>query len=132
MIFDNDYVSDLVSQWQKTKDANVLDLIIDQSRSLIEVIVSSYDTMHREDLIQESAMRLQYALPFFDPTISNLHNYFTTVIKNICLTYLRKQNRYALEYSLDAVVFETQKFSTKQDEPDDILSILIERNRKRF
>jgi hypothetical protein len=97
---------------------------------LIEVIVSSYDSMYRDDLIQESSLRIHYALPFFDPTISNLHNYFTTVINNICRTYLRKQGRYSQELDIDLQLIGGLDYIRANDE--DILSKMIERNRKRF
>jgi RNA polymerase sigma factor (sigma-70 family) len=128
MIFDNEYVTDLVVQWNKSRDQKILDLVIEHSMSLVEVIVSIYDPIYREDLIQEACLRVQYALPFFDQSISNLYNYLTTVIRNICITYLRQQYRYSEEYDIDLHVIE----APSNQEPDDILSELIERNRKRF
>lgn len=98
MIFNGEEVTKLVVEWQRTKDSATMDAIVYRSMNLIEAIVSSYDSSLRDDLIQESVLKLQYACQFFKPAVSSLHNFFTTVIHNVCRTYVVKQNR---EFLLD-------------------------------
>jgi DNA-directed RNA polymerase specialized sigma24 family protein len=130
MIFDCNYVTELVERWKLSHDTKLLEVILDQSNSLIEAIVSGYDSFYRDDLIQESRLKLQYSLPYFDKSVANLHTFFTTVIKNICLSYLRKQSRYAEEFPIDA--FEYVEQSCNSSANYDILEDLIIRNRQRF
>ncbi len=131
MIFDSNYVTGLVEKWKVSKDPKLLEVILDQSKSLIEAIISGYDYFYREDLIQEASLRLQYALPYFDPKKANLHTYLTTVIKNICLTYLKKQSKYAEEYSIELYEIDYDFGKYPQDSLN-ILEDLIVRNRIRF
>lgn len=116
-------------EWQSSKDALLMSQILEKSRVLIEVLVSSYDPDHREDLIQESYAKIQYASQYYDPHVSNLHNYFTTVIRNVCSTYVHKANR---EITVDPDdLLEHQDHS--HFAPDlNILQELIARNRHRF
>lgn len=128
MIFDCDVVTKLVVDWQRTQDPDLMDQIIEKSMTLVEVLVSSYDYHYRDDLIQEACMRLQYATQFFDADIANLHTYFTTVIKNICVTYLRRQERYAREPDIDLSIIGEEECGPDKD----VLTSLIIRNRIRF
>lgn len=130
MIFDGDYVSDLVRRWKLTHDNKILELIVEHSENLIGAIVSSYDSIYRDDLIQEASLKLSYAVQFYDPSIATIHTYFTTIIKNACLTFLRKQYRYAEELDIDIQPLGHAD-STWLDK-EDILTELIQRNRKRF
>lgn len=132
MIFDCAYVTALVEKWQHTQDPKVLDLILEYSRSLIEAIVSGFDSMYRDDLIQEASLKLQYALPYFDQNIANLHTYLTTVIKNTCLTYLRKQNKISTEFQVDLTIYGDTLVEPDTTESEDILNSLMIRNRRRF
>jgi DNA-directed RNA polymerase specialized sigma24 family protein len=129
MIFNNSLVTELVLRWQNTRDPKILDYIIKESTPLVEAIISSYDYSHREDLIQESLLRIQYAIQFFDPDISNLHNYLTTVIRNISASFLSKQSKEP-EINIDDVSWGW--IDDRQLDNEDILSDLIERNRQRF
>jgi len=132
MIFDCPYVTELVERWKYTQDPKILDLILQHTTNLIEAIVSGYDSAHRDDLIQESYLRVQYALPFFNGRISNLHTYLTTVIKNICATYLRKQSRLSTELQVDMTMHGEIFEDRSMPESDDILDDLLVRNRLRF
>lgn len=132
MIFDCAYVTELVDKWKISQDPKLLEVILEQTGSLIEAIVSGYDSLYREDLIQEASLRIQYALPYFDKRIANLHTYFTTVIKNICLSYLHKQNQYIVEYPIDLFESSIIFVQDKQGGYTDILEDLIVRNRQRF
>ncbi len=127
MIFDVEKVTAQVLEWQRTKDEEVLTAILLDSKSLVEAIVSSYDYVFRDDLIQEAYLRIQYALPYFDPQISNLHNYLTTVIRNICNTWVAKQCKEPdIELDLQFIGVHDEQAE------DDVLPMLIIRNRKRF
>lgn len=129
MIFEGKEVTVLVVEWQRTHDAVLLENILAKSQKLIEVIVSSYDPNYRDDLIQESYARLQYAIPFFNPNISTLHNYFTTVIRNRCATYLRKQGR---EPQIDIDLQLTGDRDSYPVDDEELLHNLVAHNRKRF
>jgi hypothetical protein len=128
MIFDAERITEMVLEWQRTRDEDILTEILQGSTSLIEAIVSSYSSVYRDDLIQEAYARVQYALPYFNPHISNLHNYLTTVIRNTCHTYATKQDKEP-DIEVDLFVAST---SVDLESPDDVLTNLITRNRIRF
>lgn len=128
MIFDAVSITELVLEWQRTKDEDILAEILQGSTSLIEAIVSSYNSVYREDLIQEAYARIQYALLYFNPHISNLHNYLTTVIRNTCHTYVTKQDK---EPDIEVDLFVTSAHIDIESH-DDVLTYLITRNRIRF
>jgi len=133
MIFDAERVTELTIKWQRTKDEDTLDDILQSCTSLIEAIVSSFDNVYREDLIQEAYYRIQYALPFFNPHISNLHNYLTTVIRNICYTYTSKQDKepnIEYDYQIAHDDFDDRYYDNVGEL--DVLTVLIARNRSRF
>ena len=127
MIFDCDLVTDLVIEWQDTQDNVVLSDIVEHSRPLVEAIVSTFDYEYRDDLIQESLIRIQRAIVSFNPDISNLYNYFVTVIRNICITYLKKQGKEPF-----TSIEEYDIFYEYIDDEEYILADLIARNRHRF
>jgi len=127
MIFDSRTVSALVMIWQQTKDTDTLARILDGSNSLIEAIVSNFDSYYREDLIQEARARLIFAMEFYNPKISSLHNYFTTVIRNRCATFLAREARQP-----DSHEEITQHDETGVDIGEELLLELIARNRQRF
>jgi hypothetical protein len=135
-IFDCDAVTSLVLEWQSSGDIVTLTHIMEGSQRLVEAIVSGYDSSLREDLIQESYIKVQYAIKYFDPTISNLHNYLTTVIRNICSTYVSKHYHDANPIiDMDVSDMEELKGDGGCEPPegdDSLLLELIVRNRTRF
>jgi len=137
MIFENDEVTRLVIEWQNTHDPTIMCAILDKSNSLIEVMASKHDQLYRDDLIQESRLKLQYACDFFEADISTLHNFFTTVIHNICTTFVVKQEREYLiddranEDYTDSGYSELPDISVKSDDSD-LLSELTLYMRRRF
>lgn len=128
MIFDCDEVTTLVLEWQRTKERVTMDRILELSMRLIEALVSQYDPTQREDLIHQAVLRVMYASQYYLPNVGNLHNYFTTVIKNACVTYLQKQVR---EPTIDLELI-TASVTDKSYTDDDTLQDLMVRNRKRF
>jgi hypothetical protein len=133
MIFDAEHITELAIRWQRTRDEDTLTEILEGCTSLIEAIVSSFDSTYREDLIQEAYYRIQYALPFFNPHISSLHNYLTTVIRNICYTYTSKQDKEPdVEYDHQYVHNDFDDRYYDEDGELDVLTALIARNRDRF
>ncbi len=133
MIFDAKRVTELVVIWQENRDENTLEEILQGCKSLIEAIVSSFDSVYREDLIQEAYYRIQYAIPFFNPHISSLHNYFTTVIRNICYTYTSKQDKETnIEYDYQITHDNYDDYYYNDIGKLDSLTVLIARNRVRF
>ena len=128
MIFDSEYVTELVKEWRSTKDEELLAEILEAARSLIEAIASSFDPYFREDLIQEAFVKVQYAITYFDPDISNLHTYLTTVIRNSCISFVRKFSKEVLvveDYMLSVPTYDSMA-------EREIISVLISRNRDRF
>jgi len=132
IIFDNDATTKLVLEWQQSGDQEVLDAIFQNTRALIEAIVSSYDSTCRADLIQVASVKLQYALKYFNPRIACLHTYFTTVIHNECKTYVRRHARQ--DGMLDNLeMFEECAGDLEPTLDDDsMLEDLMLRNRRRF
>lgn len=128
MIFDCGLVTELVLKWQDEKDTATLGEILERTRPLIEAIVSTFDPDFRDDLIQESFVRVHYSLDSFDREISNnLYSFFVTVIRNVCITYMSKQGR-DIPSDLDFIVEIEQPDIRLQD----IMSDTITRNRVRF
>lgn len=128
-IFECDEITLLVEEWQDTQDTHTLEQILEGSRRLIEAIVSSFDYRYRNDLIQESYAKIIYALPFFNKDIANLHTFLTTVIRNVCVTFINKERKIIEipeDYDISADA-DTTKIDT-----EDILTELIIRNRRRF
>jgi hypothetical protein len=138
MIFDNDTVTRLVTDWQHCNDKLIMQDILLKSQCLVEAIVSQYDKVYREDLIQEALLKLHYACSFYNPEIATLHNFFTTVIHNVCKTYVTKQER---EYLLDDnagddddtdVVTELPDMTVTDKLSDEDLTDVIKYMRKRL
>jgi RNA polymerase sigma factor (sigma-70 family) len=107
--------------------------ILALSTSLVESIVSIYNPVDRDDLIQESMLRIQYACKHFNHEKASLHTYFTTVIRNICTTYSGRQGKDLLTDDMNAedTVIEvvTEDIMPSDDET---LCELRQRNRMRF
>lgn len=127
MIFNCPDITKLVEDWKETKDAGTLIAILDGSQALVEAIVSKFDSGHRDDLIQESLLKITYAINFYDQGISNLYSYLSVVIRNVCITYLRKVSK-------EVPLPDDMDWPDESPEEDDyeILYYLIERNRGRF
>lgn len=133
MIFDAEHVTELVLVWQKTRDEDTLAEILEGCTSLIEAIVSEFNSVYRDDLIQEAYFRIQYALPLFDHYKSSLHNYLTTVIRNICYTYSKKQDKEpTIECDFQLTHDDLGRQYNDEGSELDLLTKLIARNRRRF
>lgn len=128
MIFDNAAVTEKVLHWQTCKDPDVLTDILEDSRSLVEALVSQYDPYYRDDLIQESMLKIVTALPAFNAKLGVLHTYFTTVIKNACISWLQKYDR----GDIDIDDLEMVGAATHVVINSDLLQELTTRNRERF
>lgn len=133
MIYDTDRVENLIRQYQEGKE-RVLEEILEESRSLVEVLVTPYttDDTEREDLIQECFIKIMKVLPRYNPDVGNAHSYFTTVIRNCCNDYINKinkQKRLVKELKIEPERFEPATMPAKQEH---LLVELKERNRRRF
>lgn len=93
LIFDNAAVTKLVMDWQLDRDPDKLAEIVQKSMALIEALVSAYNSEFRDDLIQESVTKVIYAIRVFDPNMATLHTFLTTVIKNVCISWLSKYDK---------------------------------------
>ena len=130
MIFDNDYITELACEWLVANGNDVLEDIIEESRELVEIIVSRYPNEHRDDMIQECFIRIPKALHNFNPDVARLHIYFTSVFVNSCNTYISKENReYRLASTLE-MIDDPSKLDPDYEES--IIEELITRNRQRF
>jgi hypothetical protein len=128
MIFPCIEVTALVLDWQQTRSQEVLVRILEKTNALIEAVVSGYNPVDRDDMIQEVRARIIYALPHFDHNISNLYNYFAAVIHNCCVTYNIRAWKHDCE-DIDSRIYDTSE--DKYDESE-ILEDLVVRNRVRF
>lgn len=129
MIFDNDAATELVVEWQVSKDGLLLERIIDASIPLVESIASQFDSEYRDDLIQESIASIIYAIEFYDITIARLYSYLSAVIRNACIIYMRSATRDPL-IPLDADDIALPQYDDGDD--SDIIARLIAHNRRRF
>ena len=127
MIFDNDYVVEMVKLWQDTGDKDFLHDVLEGTRSLIEVIVSRYDPSHRDDLIQEAFVRVSHAIEFYDVEVATLYAYLSAVIRNSSLSYIKKISK---EEPMTEEYCVPVQYSVQDDVW--IIEMLIVRNRKRF
>lgn len=130
MIFDNEYITRLVKRWKETDDIRVLEEIVNKSKPLARVIVCRYPIEYREDMFQECLARIAYALEHYNPQISNLHPYFTSVFVNRCNTYIGKESRQQRLSEILEDMYSPTIFTLHQKE--EFLHDLLERNRVRF
>ena len=102
MIFDNEFVTKDVVRWQIKHNPKRMNRIMENTRPLIEAIVSSYDPMFRDDMIQACYIKLMRACDLFNVSKGTpLHTYFTTVIHNCCRTVLKSEGRHLEIFDLD-------------------------------
>lgn len=131
MIFENDQVTELVIEWQRTGKPELMAKIIEMSTSLIEVIISGYDSTYRDDMFQESASRIQYACKSYNPKKGNLHTFLTTVVHHEMIRFLGKQSK---DYLTEDLEICTDDMAEDEDSEldTDKLSELRCHNRERF
>lgn len=102
MIFNNKEVTDALAAWKSTKDKQHLTKIFDGSKKLIEAIVSQYDSMYRDDMIQAVNAKLLVGMEKFNPNYGTpLHTYFTTIIHNMCRTVMKTESRHFNVFDID-------------------------------
>lgn len=130
MIFDQQVCTPLVMIWQQSRDPQILDRIMVGVKGLVEAIVTGYDPLYRDDLIQESYAKILYAIEYYDPKRANLHTFLTTVIKNICYSYINKEYKLARQEVTVELDFQLPYEDKYSD--DDVLTSMMIRNRKRF
>lgn len=126
MIFDNAVLTPMVMVWQQTHDKKLLDRVMLGCKALIEVIVSQFSSLDREDLLQEAKARVIYALPHYDVTKSSLHNYLTTVVLNVCRTWSMRESKHDCE----ELIANPLEFA--RENSSEILNDLLIHNRIRF
>ena len=111
--------------------ADALDDMVILLTPLAEVIASSFsnDEEYRQDLIQECLLRAVIAIPSYNRDVAKPHSYFTSVFRNICITYISRQTKHPL---VDIAVLNMERYSSNLMSDVTVLQELIERNRKRF
>lgn len=134
MIFNNKEATELFLRWKKAQDSEseeILEEFLDVSRSLLEAVTYKYSKqMDHDDLIQECTIRVLKALESYDPTITTLHTFLTTVIINHCNTCVNKEKR---QNFTDLEIREDIEPRVIHDYSDnEIINDLIIRNRQRF
>jgi RNA polymerase sigma factor (sigma-70 family) len=127
MIFDSEKVGKLIQSWKISRDKETLEQIIIETHPLASFIASKSNICDREDMIQEALIKVCSALEVYDPTISNPHTYFSTVIRNVCCSYAAREGRHE-SMELD----DDTKGITYEYIVNDTMEELIERNRIRF
>lgn len=135
-IFDNQKVLELIREWKKTSDRDILSDIIVECKDLVTAIVRKYDYREREDIEQEAFIKIQRSLPFYDESKSTCHNFLTTVVHNSCIDYMRGMASKVISKETEFVEFgdgiEEYAFSVSDVGLSDVNTELRTRNRKRF
>jgi len=131
MIFDNAAATELVIEWQASKDGLLLEHIIDACIPLVESIASQFDSEYRDDLIQESVASVIYAIEFYDINIAKLYSYLSAVARNACIMYMRSATRDPL-IPLDVNEIALSQHNVDGDDNSDIITGLVVHNRQRF
>ena len=135
MIFNEEKVQSLVIQWQENKDKDILEDILKEATGLIEVIVSTFDPIYRDDMIQESYIKVMSVLYLYSPSRGKLHSFLTSVIRNECSSYIQHVNR---SLNITNEVIESGIIDCHSDldytetDNDELLQKLTIRNRTRF
>lgn len=124
MSVDTKKSNDEILSYAQSGDSAKLELLIEQSRQLVEAIASRYkdSPLEREDLIQEGMIGLWAAIKSFDKTKgASFKTYAGTCIDNSMQSALRKFKRQKdipaqniVEYLEEEVSFENS-FSSAED-----------------
>ena len=135
MIFNEEKVQSLVIQWQEDNDKDILEHILKETTGLIEVIVSTFDPIYRDDMIQESFIKVMSVLYLYTPARGKLHSFLTSVIRNECSSYIQHVNR-SLNITTEVIESGIIEYHSEVDytetDNDELLQKLIIRNRSRF
>jgi len=133
-IFDADKVSSLITLWTETGDKKVLDEILINTQELANYIAYRYSSDRAEDLAQEALIKVMNSLQHYDSNISNVHTYFSTIIRNSCITQYAKakttDNCDPMDEMENSILFQTID-STDAEEYSDIQELVL-RNINRF
>lgn len=135
-IFDADIVSGLVVRWKSTKDSSTLQQILVETNDLARHIANNYTSAEVDDFVQESLIKVMSSLDHYDPAISNIHTYFSTVIRNSCITqYAKAKTCDSIESDSIQDVENSEKMQVNDvdsTEEDSYIEDLISRNISRF
>jgi RNA polymerase sigma factor (sigma-70 family) len=135
-IFDSDKVTSLVESWINTRDKEILNEILEETRPLAKYIARRYNSESTEDLEQGSLLKIMSSLDHYDPKIANVHTYFSTVIRNFCITsYLKVKNCDHFESNCLEDIENSKYFQTTdvvEVDGDTEVQELISRNLLRF
>lgn len=134
-IFDPEKVADLVKSWKETRSNDILNSILVESTPLATYIAKNYNSEDTEDLVQNALLKIITCLDHYNPDVSNVHTYFSTVIRNSCITHYVKTKTYMSAESVhlddieNSAVFQSFD-NSEQDDCDE--KELILRNMERF
>jgi len=96
-LFNNDHMTELVLKFNANgndTDPRLIGEILSGSNNLIMVIASKFsriDDDFRDDLMQEGRVHMLKAIPGFQPDKGKLYSYFSFVIRNAMIDFLRRQ-----------------------------------------
>ena len=128
-IFDSEKVAGLLERYN-AGEVEVLEDLLVQVNPLVSFMLNMYNSAEQDDMGQEVLIKLVASFKHYKSDVAGIHTYFSTVIRNTCITYFHKHRKHDCEDDLDD---ETKVHSYEFDcEGDSILSDLLERNRERF
>jgi RNA polymerase sigma factor (sigma-70 family) len=133
-IFDSDKVYALIIKWREDRDKDTLNEVLEASRQLALYIAAKYDSQNPEDLVQEALLKVMSSLDHYDASVANVHTYFSTVIRNACITHYVKIKTYSNVEVMCLDDIENSSFIKTYDNIDDNCELeeLIIRNLDRF
>jgi RNA polymerase sigma factor (sigma-70 family) len=135
-IFDAEIVSELVVRWKGTKDSSILQQILMETNNLARHIANNYTSAEIDDFSQEALIKVMSSLDHYNPDISNVHTYFSTVIRNSCITQYAKAKSCESIESDSIQDVENSEYMQVNDadssEEDCYVEELIDRNISRF
>jgi hypothetical protein len=134
MIFNEEKVRALVIAWQDSQDDDLMGQILHETRGLIEVIVSSYNSVYRDDMIQEACIKVMIVLSSYSPERGKLHSFLTSVIRNECSSYMQhvSRNLNITDDMIESGIIESSEIIEYTEGNADLIQELIIRNRNRF
>lgn len=95
MYFDNLRVEELITEWQRTKNPEIIDELAPTFKKLITGVIGRYKLLRRnfvnDDLSQEAWVGILEAAPRWSKEKGDAFSYFTGVARNKIFWYLKSQ-----------------------------------------
>lgn len=92
-MYKNINVNELVQEYQKNHDEEIFNIIYEAEKRTIWSIIKTFYTYDKDDIKQTAIIGLLKAIDTFDCDKDiKFNSYATTVIRNECLMFVRKNN----------------------------------------